>query len=159
MDRSFSSCNVKKKVSHRCGVVIFNSDLTKIALILNRYSSEVLKRPKWGLPKGHINKNKKIEEPFLKCAEREAEEETGLIIRLDKRNGKIRVKTTNYYPICVDKEYKLDPKDKYEVAEARWFDVDKVKDMVINYECRQVMRNIFRFKQLAKLNSVKVLNS
>ena len=130
----------------------------KVNIFLLIRTTEVLKRPKWGLPKGHIDKNKKIEESFLKCAEREAAEETGLIIRLDKRNGKIKVKTTNYYPICVDKEYKLDPKDKYEVSEARWFDVDKVKDMVINYECRQVMMNIYRFKQLAKLNRVTVLN-
>ena len=38
-------------------------------------------------------------------------------------------------------------------------DIDKVKDMVTNYECRQVMMNIYRFKQLAKLNRVTVLSS
>lgn len=152
--RDFSSCNVKKKVSHRCGVVIFNKDLDKIVLVLNRYSSEVLNKPKWGLPKGHINKSEN--EDYLKCAEREALEETGLKIKMDRKNGKIIIKKTNYYPICLDSEYLLSPEDDYEISEARWVSLSDIKDYTLNFECKQVVNKINRFKNLAKLNNASI---
>ena len=152
---SFNSFNIRKQLSHRCGAVIFNDNMDKIVLILNRYSSEVLKKPKWGLPKGHINK--KVKEAYIKCAEREVLEETGLNIKMDKKNGMIRVNKTNYYLIRLSNEFSLKPKDTYEVSEAKWIDIKDIKNMVINYECKLVMEKLNRFKTLARLNRVNII--
>ena len=151
--RKFNS-NTTKNISHRCGAVIFNSDLTKIVLVLNRYFSEKKNINKWGLPKGHIDK--KNNESFIKCAERETFEETGLKVRISSDSVKIQVNKTNYYPMCLKQEYELSPSDKYEIKEAKWVLLKDLEKLNLNYELKLVLKKMYRFKSLGKLNKVHV---
>ena len=62
------------KYPPKSGVVLFDSFFQQVLLVKNNYGDS--KTSKWGLPKGHLEKN----ESFIDGGHREFHEETGLYI-------------------------------------------------------------------------------
>ena len=106
-------------------------------LIENNKYKVLNKNLEWGWPKGR-KKNKA--EPDRKCAERELEEETGLV--LDDRitifiNNKMLRESFigfnglsfvgNFYMALVQNEIICTPKDKYEIGECSWLNYKELK--------------------------------
>ena len=117
----------------KCGCIIFNMDLDQIVLVQNNYLYES-GIEKWGLPKGHVEKN----ETYGICASREVGEETGLNVNLLDSMYKIKINNTYYFPIKIDKcltEKYLIPKDISEIKCAKWFSLDNI-DVLLNREAR-----------------------
>lgn len=108
-----------KKKEYRSGGIILNSQLDKILLVLNRESVEK-GDPKWGLPKGHLKSN----ESFINCANREINEETGLIVDININTPYVKINDTIYYIICVDDSIIIKPKDQREIFLAKWIDIN-----------------------------------
>ena len=92
----------RKKNPIKCGAIIFNSKLTEVILVQNKYlyqNGEI----KFGLPKGHKERN----ESFSQCAQREIYEETGLTINIADNMDKIKINNTYYYPIVLENDVKI----------------------------------------------------
>lgn len=91
-------------------------------------------KDRWGVPKGHVNEG----ESFKDCAIREVSEETGVNVVLYDRlmnvntNNRDERKTVITFLACVegpDEPHQNDPDN--EVADARWFSIDALPDLVI----------------------------
>ena len=85
---------MKNDICIKAGGIIFNSSLSKVAMILNK-DSYIKGECKWGLPKGHLKKGESI----YNGAKREIKEETGLTINLKKKNRCIKINDCYYYII------------------------------------------------------------
>jgi len=94
-----------------------------------------LRRGKWDLPKGKLEKGEKIEE----CAVREVEEETGLknielgeLIDITHHNytekGKEIKKETHWFAMKVSGKQQLVPQVEEDILELRWVSENEVKD-------------------------------
>ena len=136
----------QKKSPIKCGVIIFNNELNKIVLIQNKYLY-LDGQNKYGLPKGHINKN----ESYANCAKREAFEETGLILKLNNTMPKIKINNTYYFPLILDIERKLSPIDKNEIQDAYWILIDNIKNLTLNRETK-----IFLNKKLKEVKDLLI---
>jgi len=158
MDSLYRSFNTKKTNILRCGTVIFNKTLDKIVIILNRYSYQMGEN-KWGLPKGHLNKN----EDFSVCAQRETKEETGLNISIERDSILIKISKTAYYPIILDEsECVFNISDTYEIYKVEWMDIEKLKQMPKtnkNHELKRILNDstLSRAKRIAQSNKVRLL--
>ena len=98
-----------------------------------------LRRGKWDLPKGKLEKGEKIEE----CAVREVEEETGLknivlgeligITHHDyTENGKEIEKETHWFNMSVSGKQQLVPQVEEDILELRWVAKNEVNDYLSN---------------------------
>lgn len=90
-------------------------------------------KERWGVPKGHVNPGETREA----CAIREVREETGLDIRLETRLPEVTVAIRHEHKTVVtwlaqvvgnDEPSLADPDS--EVADARWFDVRDLPEVV-----------------------------
>jgi 8-oxo-dGTP pyrophosphatase MutT (NUDIX family) len=110
--------NPSRKQKIKCGGIIFNSTLDKIIIVLGKYSI-MDGDPKWGLPKGQIEKH----ETLTQCAIREIKEETGITVNIHNDSPKIIIDNTHYFIVQVDDDVKLEPIDKKEIADIKWVDI------------------------------------
>ena len=136
--------------------MIFNKDFSKIVLVKNGYLEKLFGENKWGAPKGHIKEDGT--ENFLKCAEREIWEESGLQIRINRNIPFIRVRNTHYYSIQLDKEYPVKSNDTTEISNAKWVSLDLISAMNINRELKEALVLINRLKAIAARGKCEVLN-
>ena len=134
-----------QNIIRKAGGIIFNKDLNKVILVLNRLSYQKGEN-KWGLPKGHIEKNEKIN----MCAMREIKEETGLNFKLLSYHRCIKINNSYYFIIVLNtnKEICLNPIDNNEIIFTKWFDIKEIEHINKNYDTRLV------FKE-SKLNKIK----
>lgn len=132
-------------VIRKAGGIIFNKDLNKVILVLNRLSYQKGEN-KWGLPKGHIEKNEKIN----MCAMREIKEETGLEFQLFSRHRCIKINNSYYFIIVLNTNQDIDlqPLDNNEIIFTKWFDLEEIQKLNKNYDTRLI------FKE-SKLNKIK----
>ena len=134
-----------QNIVRKAGGIIFNKDLDKVILVLNRLSYQKGEN-KWGLPKGHIEKNEKINI----CAMREIKEETGLDLKLLSYHRCIKINNSYYFVIVLNtnKEISLKAIDEDEIIFTKWFNLEQIKNLNKNYDTRLV------FKE-SKLNKIK----
>ena len=116
-----------RKKDIRCGGIIVNRSLDSVIIVLNR-DSKMKGECKWGLPKGHI----KYGEQLSECAEREIEEETGLKLKINDKNPRIKINDTYYYIIVMNQDISLVPKDKREIAEVKWERIENMSQINTN---------------------------
>ena len=99
----------------------------------------ILRNGKWDLPKGGIEKEEEIEAAAL----REVEEETGvnkLIItkklqktyHIFKRNGKYRLKITNWYEMISTYDGVLVPQANEGIEKVAWLNPEQIKEALKN---------------------------
>ena len=50
-------------------------------------------------------------------------EETGLIINLNKNDNSYRINKTTYFVKILDNPLKMNPRDKNEIMDTRWFNI------------------------------------
>ena len=113
----------------KAGVIIFNTDKTKVLSVQNNY---VKKNGKWGFPKGHLE----VLETISKCAQRELEEETSLKINISMNDPKVKINNTTYFIYFIDESIinKLHIIDTNEIRDIKFLDIDKISNMNTNKE-------------------------
>lgn len=111
----------------------------EFALVRNKWSK------KWGFPKGGVEK----EESLKIAAERETYEETGLIIKINNENS-YRINKTTYFIKILEQKLKMNPRDKNEIIDTRWFNVKELPNSP-----ETSTRDIRIFKELQK-GSLKI---
>lgn len=119
------------RVMPKAGVIVTNRDTTKVLVVINKNCMEQLK---YGLPKGHREKNESTEQ----CAGRELKEETGLILRVSPKDPKVIVSETVYYLIKAKTTPTPLPQDNTEIGDARWVPWDSI----IHTDCNRGLRLI-----------------
>jgi 8-oxo-dGTP pyrophosphatase MutT (NUDIX family) len=110
-------------------------DGLEVALIRNKWSK------KWGFPKGGVEKN----ESLKSAAQRETFEETGLFIKISNSDNSYRINKTTYFIKLLENKLKMNPKDKNEILDSRWFNI---KELPNNPEIST--RDIRIFRELQK---------
>jgi len=147
-----------KNVAHRktisCGGVIWRFREGRLQLLLIKQFSH---NDRWGIPKGHVDKGEGLEE----CALREIREETGVKVELGlklpdamtKYKGEEKtVHSWLCHPVGDDTPTHDDPHS--EVADARWFDVDEMPEILMYQrslirEAVKVLSDTFEVKPIA----------
>lgn len=84
----------------------------------------------WSFPKGHRERS---DRSTLDCALRELNEETGIRLEQDYISTK-KYKAAEYYIYSVPFEYRLFPRDTFEIEDAQWFDIDEIKELNKNVD-------------------------
>ena len=118
---NFNKSASRKKVC--CGIIAFTKNFKQLLIVKNQ--------SKWGFPKGHRENQF---ESFSSCANREALEETGLYFPIYNNSNKLRLFDNYYFPFVVNNAdvYKPKPIDKKEIIEAKWVDIDSIKNLTKN---------------------------
>jgi 8-oxo-dGTP pyrophosphatase MutT (NUDIX family) len=126
------------------GAIIRCLPTGRILMVLGRAAG------KWSLPKGHANTN---ESPF-DCIVREIWEETGYRCT-DIPIRSHRMKFGVYYEFHVNAEFRTDPQDTTEIAEARWFKPDEAVPLPMNSDTGAFIRSLATIpqKQTAQADS------
>mgnify|MGYP001064747553 FL=1 len=136
--------NIEYFYPPKAGVIIFNTNLKKILIVKNK-SIESANKFKWGIPKGHIEKNELPHE----CAMRELYEETGVRLNI-YRNSKNCIRCINntiYYIFSIpETELKISPVDKKEIAKAQFHYINRIKSCsnLINKELHKITKNYMK---------------
>jgi len=139
----------------KAGVIIFNEKLNKILIVKNK-SVESEKNFKWGIPKGHIEKDELPHE----CAMRELYEETGikLNIQINSKNCIKCINNTTYYVFSIpEKNLKISPIDKNEIYTAQFHYINRIKSSsnLINRELYKITKN---YMKLIKKKCAREIN-
>ena len=124
-----------KRITSGCILIYNGIDGLEIALVRNKWSK------KWGFPKGGVEKN----ESLKFAAQRETLEETGLFIKISNADNSYRINKTTYFIKLLQQKLKMNPKDKNEIVDTRWFNI---KELPSNPESST--RDIRIFKELQK---------
>ena len=103
----------------------------KYILVKGRYSG------KWSFPKGHLNKG----ETTYECTLREIREETGLE-NLTESLGTIQLCYGEYNLFIVEEEVELNPRDKNEIEEAKWFSVEEMNGLKMNADAGEFVKRM-----------------
>ena len=141
-----------KRNDIRCGGIILDPTFKFTIIILNRLSM-LGGNPKWGLPKGHLSSN----ETYAQCAIREIEEETGLVLHLNESSSRVKINNTYYFPLILPMNVKLNPKDKTEICDIKWIDIELIGDLNTNRELKKFLTIVSKVIKLSKLN--KLINN
>lgn len=128
-----------KKYINECGIVLINKSFENILII---YQNESLK---WGLPKGHMDKNEIINKAYFDCAKRELLEETGIMITTHKyrKIGTFLIKDKLFYILQLLKEINIrQPLDTKEVGSIRWLSIRNIINFISKYQCNITLKEI-----------------
>jgi len=137
------SSNNRRRRNIRCGGILINNDKDSIIIVLNR-DSYSRGECKWGLPKGHI----KSGESLVDCAKREINEETGINVQIKQNTPKIKVNDTYYYIITVDNDINICPKDKREICQAIWININDISKLNTNRGLKKINTMVSRVLKL-----------
>ena len=118
------------KYPPKSGVVLFDSFFKKVLLVKNNYGN--IKTSKWGLPKGHLEKN----ETYVDGGHREFNEETGLFIDKSQYNKKcVKINNSKYYVYYTDNvQLSLNPLDNKEIKDVQFKNISELNEDNINKE-------------------------
>ena len=103
----------------RAGVVLTNSDSTKILVVVNNDNAS---ETKFGLPKGHLEPG----ETIYQCATRELREETGILARVSPKDPKLKLCNGTYYLLKATGQPMPTPQDGGEILYSRWVTWDEI---------------------------------
>jgi len=120
----------ERKRTTSCGALAWRLVGDRVEVLLIKQFAH---KDRWGVPKGHAHDGEAIEE----CALREVREETGLRIELHERlpdveaSYKKESKTVKTWlaQVVGDDVPRIDDPDS-EVADARWFSIEKLPTLV-----------------------------
>ena len=127
---------MKKNKVVKCGGIIIDHKSLNILCILNR-SSHKKGENKWGLPKGHLNKN----ESYIKCAQREVLEETGIYFKINKFNYNKSIKLNNCIYFIInhsDKSNDYKSLDNNEVFLVKWISYKELCSLNKNRDLNKI---------------------
>ena len=137
-------------------IAIFIINKNKQLLLQKRSSNKKNNPNMWGLCAGHVISKEDIDMSAL----REAKEELGLKLSLNDlkvlEKMEVQKRKTNshltrfYYYICNKNNFDI---EKEELTEVKWFDIDKVIDMINNDDNSLVLKK----DRLYLLNRLKEL--
>lgn len=122
----------KRHKQLKAGAIILDKSRQSILLIKGNYAN------KWNVPKGSSDDNESIR----KTAIREIKEETGVEINISKYDIPIKIYKVFLYVTMVNINTKIDPVDKHEIQDAKWFSISELGELedkttllkkVINY--------------------------
>lgn len=123
--------NKGRKKTTSCGGLVWRLHENKVQVLLIKQFAH---KDRWGIPKGHVDEGESLEE----CAVREIREETGVEVCLGVRlhDGFIKndaedktVVSWLAEPVGSHEPNHNDPDS--EVADARWFDVDALPEIMV----------------------------
>jgi NADH pyrophosphatase NudC (nudix superfamily) len=138
--------NKKYLYPPKAGVIIFNRDFTKVLVVKNIYNPN---NPKYGYPKGH----KEDGETDEYCASREAREETGLKLDINKKDPFIKINNSIYFVYSLfNDNIKFNPIDKKEIDEAKFMYIEELKkNKYVNKELEISLKKELNYlKSIAK---------
>lgn len=148
---NFRNFQIKKKKhkTTRCGAIVFNQNLNKIILVLNKYLYDEQNIELWGLPKGLLESR----ENFNECAMREVKEETGINIRIKKSQPYLKLNNNYYFPIKINENelQNLYTRDNNEIEKVKWFTIKDLNNLKLNKDLKSLTQQIYRAKNIAKL--------
>jgi ADP-ribose pyrophosphatase YjhB (NUDIX family) len=130
------------------GVILFNSDKTKVLMVRNNYHPWV-ECQKWGFPKGHCDENEKYSE----CAKRELREETGLNINVNSDDKYITINNSRYFVYVVTNNmiHTASPLDTNEINKVEFQSPNIVGSIKMNKEASLVLtKKIDLARRIAK---------
>jgi len=128
----------------RAGVILTNSDSSKILVVVNNDNSS---ETKYGLPKGHIEAGESV----YQCATRELREETGILARVSPKDPKIKLCNTVYYLLKSTGQPMPLPQDGGEILYSRWVKWDEI----CTTDCNRGLRAIReRYKKNAEFKKI-----
>lgn len=129
----------------KAGVILFDFKKKKILIVKNKNTAGT---GKWGLPKGHVEKNESRED----CAMRELHEETGIKLYVIRDEPRIRINNSIYYVYYTRNTYEVKPNDTDEIHSAKFCFINRIKTLNINRELAVAINNkIKKIKAIAKL--------
>ncbi len=141
-----------------CGAIIMDKSCKYILLIKQRLSN------KWGLPKGHMEKEEIEKNNILNCIKREINEETGINLNkinynyIDMRyfyNNKYYNRVLFVFRINKDIKYiNLNPWDLNEICDTKWIEIKYLKDFMCENNCNTSLRNIDIYNYIISYASV-----
>lgn len=123
--------NCKRKKTTSCGALPWRIQEGRIQILLIKQFQH---RDRWGIPKGHVDEGETLEE----CAIREVREEAGVDVKLGARLQDAFIKNDTEdktvvswlaVPVGSHEPNHNDPDS--EVADARWFDVDGLPEIMV----------------------------
>lgn len=117
----------------KAGVIIVNYLRNKLLVVKNLNYDHA---PKWGFPKGHLEKY----ENRRQCARRELIEETGLDIVINKCDQYIKVNNSIYYIYYTDQVLKIKPNDPKEILETQMMYINDIRSKNKNSEMSIILR-------------------
>jgi ADP-ribose pyrophosphatase YjhB (NUDIX family) len=107
---------------NRAGIVLKNQK-NELLIVKGR------KNCKWGLPKGHVNKNESLED----CAKREFNEETGETITHDKFEFEYNNYDCKYYVYSTTRDtFNIKINDTNEIDDVMWINEKQIYTLPCN---------------------------
>lgn len=120
-----------------CGILLINSKFDAILII---YQNESLK---WGLPKGHMEKDEILKRDYFSCAKRELLEETGIMITTHKyrKIGTFLLRNKLFYVIQVLRNLNLHkPINNCEIGDVQWLLISNINKFTKRYNCNITLK-------------------
>jgi len=123
--------NCKRKKTISCGALPWRIHESRVQILLIKQFQH---RDRWGIPKGHVDKGETLEE----CAIREVREEAGVDVKLGVRLQDVFIKNdaedktvVSWLAVPVGSHEPNHNDPDSEVADARWFDVDALPEIMV----------------------------
>ena len=125
------------------GCICVNSQ-NKILLVRGKRSNI------WSFPKGHLKRG----ESQIACARRELLEETGLTFPSKEPIGFYKFSAGSYFLFAIEDEPTPDPRDSWEIREARWVPIEEIQHLNVNVDIswfRTVLKGILTTETSASI--------
>jgi len=123
--------NKGRKKTTSCGGLVWRLHENKVQVLLIKQFAH---KERWGIPKGHIDAGETLEE----CAVREIREEAGVDVKLGVRLQDVFIKNdaedktvVSWLAVPVGSHEPNHNDPDSEVADARWFDVDALPEIMV----------------------------
>lgn len=116
----------------RCGVICYKNIFGSLHVLVVRGRRSHI----WSLPKGCMQDD----EPEWRCAQREAQEETGLWIEIDTRHPRVCINHNVYFVYELSSHSKLRSRDHAEVDKVSWMTLDELRTVDCNKDLRSILQ-------------------
>jgi 8-oxo-dGTP pyrophosphatase MutT (NUDIX family) len=131
---------MNKKKDQCAGFIIYNKTRDKILLVQGKTSK------KWGPPKGH---QEDFDINSIHTAIREVYQETGILIKSDKKYNSIKAGKVKLYIITLDYDPEININDTNEILKCEWVSIkDLYKNKIDNDLYNSPLRYLIRNKQM-----------
>jgi len=127
-----------KPPHHKVYGAVCISSTNKVLLVKGR------KTGKWSFPKGHKHRK----ETYIECALRELLEETGITLQGNTSISSTKLSVGEYYFFEVEEEIEPNIRDTNEIMEARWVDIDDIRELSCNVDVNNFLDRLQKIKKL-----------